>query len=752
MSDYRWVGSPVRRIDGSAKVRGALVFPSDVAAAHMLHCRPVLAPYPHARLLEIRDQAALAVPGVVKVLTSADVPGSNRYGYRLDHPVLCDDRVRYTGDMVAVVVAETELAAEAGAQQVRVIYEPLPLVTDPEEAMLPTSPALHTGGNILHQIHYDIGDVDAVFSRSEDMVVVEQVYRPQFMDHAFLETEAGVAFPEAGGVRVVSCGQDAYYDREQVARALGLPLEQVRMVEPYSGGAFGGKGDITVQIVVALAALLTRHPCRMAWTRAEHFRAGVKRHAGAIRIRTAANRAGDLLALQAHIVSDTGAYAVFGDAILELMTEAITGPYRIPNVRVDSWAVHTNNAVAGAFRGFGATQGCLALEGQMSAMARRLGMDEIAFRLRNVLVQGDRAGDGHILRLPSGVKQALQRAAEHPLWRHRGDDSTRGSICRGTGMAVSMKGFGLGSNDSSDYAAANIGLEENGRFLLQTGILELGQGSYTAMVTMAAEALQCGPELIDFEGGDTRETPESGTTAASRVTYAAGKAVVAAANELVTQIRGTAAAVWDAPVDCVALTDGIVWDRRSENQMTLAELAGKTGKLQVNHRERMPYSQDKTDGVLGHPHVLYSSNTQIAQVAVDTQSGEVVVEKVVAFPEVGRVISPQGLEGQCEGGIVQGIGYALLERVVVNKGEILNGDLTKYPVPTVADVCAIETIPIEVPEATGPFGAKGAAENATLPTAPAILDAIADAIGVHFTELPVTPERVLTALANKARS
>jgi CO/xanthine dehydrogenase Mo-binding subunit len=755
MSDYRWVGKPARRIDGDAKVRGTLAFPSDVSAPDMLHCRPVLAPCPHATLLGIRSEAALQVPGVVRVLTSKDVPGSNRYGSRQDHPVLCDDKLRYTGDMVAVVVAESEQAAEIGAARVEVLFEPLPLVTDLEKALADRSVRVHDSGNILHQIHYDIGNVDAVFART-DVVSVEQVYRPQFVDHAFLETEAGVAFPEGLGVRVVSCGQNAYYDQEHVARALGLPLEQVRMVEPFSGGAFGGKGDITVQIVIAVAALLTQRPCRMVWTRSEHFRAGVKRHACNIRIRTAASTDGDLLALEARILADTGAYAVFGEGVLELMSEAITGPYRVPNVRVDAWSVYTNNVVSGAFRGFGATQGCLAIEAQMSELAQRLGMDEIEFRWRNALSQGDRAGPGHLLILPMAVKPALRLASQHPLWQQRGRLAApigAGSIRRGIGMAISMKGFSLGCNDAGDYSAADMCLQEGGRFLVKTGIIELGQGSYTALAMLAAEALGCGLEMVDFQAGDTGDCPEAGTTASSRVTYAVGRAVIAAAYELVSQIRAAAAAVWQVPVDQVELGDGVVWDRQNENQLALSELVRLVpGPLEVSHRQRIPYSERKIGGGVGHPHVLYSSNTQIVQVAVDTETGEITVEQVVTFPEVGQVVNRLGLEGQCEGGIIQGIGYALMEQVVVDKGLILNGDLTKYPVPTVADICPIETIPIELPEETGPFGAKGAAENATLPTAPAILDAIADAIGIRFTTLPVTPERVLEALAGEARS
>jgi CO/xanthine dehydrogenase Mo-binding subunit len=748
---YRWIGKAVQRIDGDAKVRGVLAFPSDFQVEGMLHCKPVLAPYPHARLVDIQPKAALEVPGVVRVITYRDVPGTNRYGYRLDHPVLCDDKTRYIGDMVAIVVAESELAAEEGAGKVQIQYEPLALVTDVVQALDSTSTAIHPNGNILHQIHHSAGNVEAIF-RDPANLVVEQTFATQFMDHAFLETEAGFAFPEDGGVRVISGGQNAYYDQQQVAASLGLPIEKVRMVEPYTGGAFGGKGDITVQIVVALTALLTQRPCRMVWSRKEHFLSGVKRHPARIWLRTAASRDGKLLAHEARILADTGAYAVFGDSILELMAENITGPYKIPNVKIDLWSLYTNNAVCGAFRGFGATQACFALEGQMSEIARQLGLDEIEFRIQNLLSQGDVSGFGHEILLPLGIPEALQTAAHHPLWRNRHRLSVAdGSLRRGVGVAVSMKGFGLGANDAQDFSAAEIGLKTDGRYALRTGIVELGQGSFTALVQMAAEELGCSPEQIDFSAADTLLDPDAGTTAASRVTYSVGVVVVATAHALAVKIRRLASALMETPENQVDILDDHVIDRSSGQTIMLSQLAQLNPEaLKVFLRQRIPFSELLTKGPLGHPHLLYSSNVQLVQLSVDVETCETTVERVVCFPEVGKVINRLGLEGQCEGGVAQGIGYALMEQVIASQGRIVNDDLTRYPIPTAADVPPIEIIPIEVPEATGPYGAKGVAENATIPTAPAILDAIAEAIGVRFTSIPVTPERVFGVLSQKS--
>jgi CO/xanthine dehydrogenase Mo-binding subunit len=749
--EFAWIGKALPRVDSVAKARGALVFPSDVAAEGMLHCRPVFAPHPHARLLAVRTEPAHAVPGVVRVLTSADVPGPNRYGYRRDHPVLCDDKTRHYGDMVAVVVAESEEAAAAGAALVEIAYEPLPIVADPETAMAADAPHVHDAGNILHQIHYSAGDTAAAFARP-DAVVVEHTYRTQWMDHAFLETEAGVAFPEGDGVRVIAGGQNVWYDQEQVARCLALPLEKVHMQEAYTGGAFGGKGDITVQIVIALAARLTGRPCRMVWSREEHFVAGVKRHPYTIWMRTAADRQGHLLAQECRIISDTGAYAVFGDAILELTAENAVGLYRIPNVRLDAWAVYTNNPVCGAFRGFGATQGCLAMEGQMSALARALGMDQVELRRRNLLHQGDTAALGHRLLLPVAADDTLQAVAAHPLWRSRRQAEPAGSIRRGIGMALGVKGYSLGIGDAYDFAGADVELLPDGRIRLGLGIIDLGQGSFTALTQIAAEALRCEPAAFEVIAADTRCNLESGTTAASRVTYAVGRAVVSACQELAGKLRAAAAAMLRAPAERLELAGGVVFDPVSEQDVSFAELARRApAPLRGAARLRVPFSEQPAAGGLAHPHVLYSSNAQIAQVAVDCDTGEVTVERVVAFPEAGQIINRAGLEGQCEGGVAQGVGYALMEQVLVREGRILNPDFAVYPIPTAEDVPAIETVPVEVPEATGPFGAKGAAENATLPTAPAILDAIEDAIGVRFTSLPVTPEQIVEALAATRR-
>lgn len=748
MPSYRWIGKPVIRVDGIDKVRGTLIFPTDVRTPGYLHCSPVFAPHPHAKLISIDASEADKHPGVVRVLTYKDIPGKNLFGFRNDRPVLCDEKTRYSGDIVAVVVADTEQAAITAVEKVKIKWEPLPLVTDPEQAVAVDAPLIHKNGNVLHQIHYKNGDVDAVFAR-RDVVIVEQNYVTQMVDHAFLETESGMAFPENGGVKVIAAAQVPYADQTWLAQCLNLPQEKVHMVEPYSGGAFGGRGDISVQLVIGLAAFLTGRPCRMAWNRSEHFRAGPKRHPCKIHVRTAASQEGDLLAMEASILADTGGYAIFGDNILETMAENITGLYRFPNVKVDAWAVYTNNPICGAFRGFGAPQVCLALEGQISQLALKLGMDEIEFRQRNLLSQGEMHGMGHKLLLPIGTKEALNAAYKHPMWKNRRKITSSDNLRRAIGIAFATKGYGLGINDAPDYSAADLTLTRDGRFLLTTGIVEMGQGSHTVLVQMAAETLNCAPDFFEIHSADTIHHPEAGTSAASRITYAVGLAAVDAARQLREQILKIATKKWEVAIEKVELVDGIIRNFETGEQLTLAEVAALSSKpIQVRNRIRMPLSEVPSTGGLLHPHALYSSNVQLAQVAVDTETGEVNVEKVVAFPEAGRVINPLGVEGQCEGGIIQGIAYALMEQVILDQAEVINNNFSVYPLPTSQDVPMIEIIPVEVPEASGPFGAKGVAENALVPTAPAILDAIANAIGYRFTTIPVTPENVLKTISD----
>ena len=604
----------------------------------------------------------------------------------------------------------------------------------------------------MHEVHYKSGDPQAIFSQP-DFVTVEKTFHTQSTDHVFLETEAGIAYPEDGGIRMITGGQDAYFHQSQVAKALNLPLEKVRVIEPQTGGAFGGKADVSVQIFIALAAYLTGRPCRMVWSRHEHFISGVKRHPAMIKLRGAASKDGKLVALDAHVITDTGAYAVKGDVVLDILVECLTGPYSIPNVNIDAWLVYTNNFVCGAFRGFGANKACFAIEGLVSALADKLEIDQVAFRRRNLVKQGELSGIGHRLLAPIHVDNALEAVSEHPLWKNRqGLKKLDGSIRRGIGMALGMKGYGYGCGDVPDYGKARLTLGMDGRVQLSVGAVECGQGSLTALAQIAAETLHCDLDLIDVFAADTKDDSNSGTTAASRTTYAVGRAVVDAALELGKKIRSLAGDLFQNEPDLFQLEAGSAHNPITGQKLPFSDAAKYAEEpLSATSVSRVAYSEAPMVGAaVAHPHVLYASNTQVVQVAVDIETGEVIVERVAVFPEVGKVIFRDGIEGQFEGGIAMGLGYALMEKVIVQDGHILNAELSTYTAPTSLEMPEIEIYPIEIPEATGPYGAKGIAELAPLPTAPAIINAIQDAIGIRFTTLPVTPEQILDALAQES--
>jgi CO/xanthine dehydrogenase Mo-binding subunit len=719
------VGRRPRRLDAEAKVLGELVYPSDRRLEGMLWVEVVRSAHPHARIKSVDTSAAAAVAGVVCVLTAKDVPGENAFGIQIqDMPVLCHDRVRYMGDAVALVAAESRAAAREAVARVRVDYDVLEPIIDPEQAMQPDAPALHPGGNILHQGHFQKGDVEVGFKKSA--VIIERAYQVPMMDHAYLETEAGVSYyDDSGSLTVESCGQYVYRDQTQIARALGLPLEKVRVTAPYTGGAFGGKDEITVQIHLALVTYHTQRPAKMAASRDESIISHTKRHPARMWYKTGASKSGKLLAVQCRLVSDTGAYASLGGPVLNLMMEHCAGPYLVPNVSVDGFAVYTNNGFSGAFRGFGCTQACVAIESQMDLMARALRRDPLAFRRANVLHKGDRAALDYEMKTKVGAEATIRAAGRGKLYRTRGkfkrdrSEHTRSMapyIKRGVGVASQMQGLGLGVG-LPDYAEVELNFSPDGVVTVRASTSELGQGAYTAYAQMAAECMGVPLEKVRVVGADTKTTPDSGTTTASRTTYAVGNAILMAADKLRAEL-----------------------DKRA---------VGLEG-ISVRETFHLPVADvELGDGL---PHLLYSYGTHVALVEVNTLTGEIAVLAVEAYLDGGRVIFRTGFEGQSEGGVAQGIGYALFEEVLFDRGRFLNTNFDTYILPTSMDVPAdIRTVPVEVKEDTGPYGAKGVSETCMVGVTPAILNALHDAIGVCFTRLPVRAEDVLRAVLERRR-
>jgi len=766
------IGQSAPRAGAAARVTGLPIFAADLSFPDMVHGKLVLSEHPHAEVLAVDASAALASPGVLAVLTAADVPGRNAFGLLVPHqPVLAGDRVRHLGDPVAVVFAETERQAETATAGVRVTYRPLPAVFTPEAALADGAPRLHEEGgagqppNVMHRVEVRKGDVAEAFRRAD--VIVEDVYTTPMVEHAYLEPEAAVAVPEpGGGVTVWTGSQGSYAFRQMIAASLALPEEKVRVIFTPTGGAFGGKEEPTVQIHCALGAVRLGRPVRMVLSREESIRISTKRHAERIHMRHGATRDGRLVAMEARIVADTGAYASLGQPVVFRSAVVAAGPYDIPNVSSIAIGVYTNNPVAGAFRGFGSTQVAFASEVQMDKLARRLGLDPIEFRRRNALAEGKETITGQVLGPGTSYLETLEAVAgkvEELRAEARaaaGAEAPAGSRSAtahpgkrlGVGVASAYKNVGIGAG-KRDAAGAVVGLTETGRLLVRVGSADIGQGSDTVMAQLAAEVTGFALDQVDVLSSDTALCPDGEETTASRQTYVTGNAVLEAARGFREKLAAFVAETYgDRP------GDGTPQPVPLAEVATQARSAGRSIEAESFYVAPTTYALRETadkapgeDPSLWDVHFAYCYGTQAALVAVDEATGEVEVLKVVAAHDAGRVINPQGVRGQLEGGIVMGIGYALSEGLVLEDGRIINDNLLKLRVPGIGLTPEMDPVIIEKLDPGGPFGAKGMGELAMNPTAPAIINAIRDAVGVYVNDLPADKGRVAAAIRRAAR-
>ncbi|MGD2177153.1 MAG: xanthine dehydrogenase family protein molybdopterin-binding subunit [Anaerolineae bacterium] len=741
----RAIGRSLPRIDAWDKVTGHARYPGDFSMPGMLHAKVVWSAHPHARVRRIDTSRAEAVPGVVQILTYQDVP-VNEYGINItDQPVLVaeEDKVRWVGDRIAVVVAETERAAEEARRLVHVHYDPLPVVSDPREAMKPDAPLVHDeqgDTNILKHIKIRRGDVEVGFAQAD--VVVEGYYVTPHVEHAYLQPEAGLGYiDEEGRVTVVCAAQWPYDDVHQIAHMLNLQEDEVREIVPAVGGAFGGREDMYIQHLLALCAYVLRRPVKMVFTREESIARTGKRHPFTLRHRWGATRDGKLTAVEIEGVADAGAYASTSVVVISNATSFFAGPYVVPNARIDGYAVYTNNAVTMAMRGFGATQPPVGYEQQMDRLAEALGMDPVELRSKNLFDEGSLAVTGNRMPPGVGVKETLRQAAQAAGWREERGRWLRPSVeqpsapykRRGIGVASAYKnvGYSFGFDDKAtalveltlsqpSLSQGEDGAGEIERALVRVGASDVGEGVHTALAQIAAEALGIPLARVEIALLDTAEAPDAGSSSASRHTYMSGNAVLGACRE--------ARARWEA----AQRTGGGA--RHVEAEHTFR---GRSV------RPTTPY--DPETGQC-EPHITYGYATQIALVEVDIETGQVEVLKVWAAHDVGRAVNPDMIAGQTGGGVHMGVGYALMEHFIQEEGEVRTDELSEYLVPTALDMPELVPIIVEVPDPTGPYGAKGVGEMTTLPTAPAILNAIRAATGVRITELPATSERVRTAL------
>lgn len=733
------IGASLPRPDALGKVTGATNYPGDLVRPGMLHLKVVFAHRPHARIRMIDSSAALAYPGVVAVLTAADVP-SNAYGLiENDQPVLCSEKVRFEGDKVALVVAESAEAAGVGARLVVVDYEDLPAVTDPRAAMAPDAPLVHSahGSNVLVYMPIRKGDITQGFANAD--VVIEDEFHTSWQDHAFLQPEAGIAFiDEYDRLVIETAGQWLHEDRRQIAQILQLPPEQVVIRYAAIGGAFGGREDLSIQHLLALAAWKLRRPVAMIWKREESMIGHHKRHPISVRCRWGARRDGTITAVEAEVIADGGAYASTSAEVTKVATLFANGCYEVANISVDGYAVYTNNIPSGAFRGFGAPQAQFASEVMVTRLAHALDIDPIEFRRHNIYREGGIESTQQPL--PAGVSAlpVLERCvAEMDERRRTEDESTpvvRGSdhaasnipsslvirpssphLRRGWGLACGIKnvGYSFGYPEQATATVELLGGATVEHAHVRVGAADVGQGAHLALRQIAAEALGLPPDKISMITDDSSEVPNAGSASASRMTLMGGRAV------------------HDAALAALAR-----WHEDEERPAVAT----------VQYRPPATSTLDPTTGA-GRPNYCYGYVAQAVEVQVNTLTGQVQVLAIISVHDVGKAINRQQVEGQIEGCLAQALGYALLEHFQVRDGKILTPYFSNYLLPTVLDMpTVIVPVIMELADPNGPYGARGMSEMALVPLAPAIAAAIHDATGAWLTQQPMTPERVLAAI------
>ncbi len=727
------IGDNIRRIDAVGKVTGETPYPGDIDMAGQLWMKIRFSDRAHARVLAIDTQAAEALAGVVRIFTAKDVP-HNEYGLvTKDQPVMCGpeshsqvpgaDIVRCYMDYVAVVVAETEAIAAQAVKLIDVTYEDLPAVFDPLTAMQDGAPQIHeqNPNNILCHFRIRKGEMSDGWSQAD--VVVEGEYSTGYQEHAFLQPEAGLGYiDEQDRVTVVVAGQWVHEDQEQIYHALGLPQEQVRVVYPAIGGAFGGREDMSVQIVLALAAYNLRRPVKIIWSREESIRYHHKRHPITIRAKWGATKEGKVVAAEATLFGDAGPYNYTSTKVMGNANLTCIGPYEIPNIHIDTYGVLTNNIPTGAFRGFGGPQGALAAEGQMNRLALALNIDPVELRMRNVIHDGSIASVG--TPFPKGVSmpQVVEACANQSYWAQAVDgwqpkplpQPANPSLRRGIGFACGFKnvGYSFGFPEQSWATIELHGNCEIEQVIVRASGADVGQGAHTVFMQMAAAATGVPMERVRLMGHDTAEAGSSGSASASRLTFMAGNAIKGAAEKALES-----------------------WQR--EERPAIAT-------YQYRPPKTTPY--DPLTG-RSEPNFAYGYVAQAVEVEVDIETGHIRVVNVVSTNDVGKAVNPQLVQAQIEGCVVQAQGYAIMENLVSVEGKIRNPYLSTYLIPTILDVPeTVKSVILEYADPIGPWGVRGMAEMPFLPLAPAIAAAVHHATGVWIDTIPMTPDRVVAAL------
>jgi CO/xanthine dehydrogenase Mo-binding subunit len=751
------LGGRHERPDARAKVAGSTRYVGDLALPGMLHAAAAVASLASARVAAVDTAAARAVDGVETVLTAADIPGANLVGVIFpDQPLLVTDRVRMVGDRLALVAARTPEAAWQAARLVKTDLGPMPAVHDPVAALAPGAPLVHDGGNLLRTFQV----VRGAAGRRRADVVVEALYHVGGQEHAYLEPQGCLAIPEGRSrITIIASCQCPFYVQQAVARVLGLPLAAVRVEQAPTGGGFGGKEDYPSEpaACAAVLAFATGRPVRFVLPREMDMQGSTKRHAMVIRHRWGADRDGRLRFAEVDAVLDAGAYAGISTVVAERANVSAIGPYDVPSVCVTTRIAYTNNLFGGAFRGFGAPQVTWAAEATVDRLARAVGLDPLEFRRRNLLDdRRRRICTGQLLRRPVLARECLDRAAALAGWDefHARPRAADAPTREGMGIGLALYGCNLHHGGQRlDRSSAVVILQADGSVVVRVGLTEMGQGNLAACQTIAAQALGVDPAAVQVWQPDTTTVADSGPTVASRGAQASGMAILDAVKRLRARFDPVAAELLGCRRGQVELAAGRVRVAGDPNRsVTVAEVAAELAARRIEaiatgwYRSK-PRRFDPATGV-GEPYEFYAVACHIARVAVDRDLGVVRVEEVSAAHDVGRVIHRDALEGQIQGGVVQGIGWGTTERLAVDHGRLVNPSFTDYLIPTSADAPRVNIAIVESDGAGGPFGAKGVGEPALIPAAAAVRNAVVEALGVELDTLPLTPPAIVAALGD----
>jgi aldehyde oxidoreductase len=742
------VGARIARLDGVQKVSGIEIFGADEWPADALVARAVRSPY-HRALFALGDLEAFVAkqPGVVRVFTAQDIPGENRFGVIsafADQPVFAESEARFRGEAVAAIVGEQAAMEALDLTEFPVTWTELQAHTTIDDAVADGAPLLHENrpGNVLVRGRVVRGDVETALAQAD--VTVEGEFETGFVEHAYIEPEAGFARRVGDRIEIQACTQAPYMDRNDIAIILDLPPEDVRIIPTALGGGFGAKLDLSIQPFVAIAAWHLDRPVRMVYTRTESIMATTKRHPARMRVRAGAGRDGKLIGLDFFADFNTGAYSSWGPTVAHRVPVHASGPYYVPHYRALTRAVHTHLVPAGAFRGFGVPQAAIAQEQIYDELANKLGMDRLEFRIANALVAGQPTVTGQVLDEGVGIGACLK--ALRPHWKRACAEvqafnaATTGPNRRGVGVAATW--YGCGNTSLSNPSTVRVGLKRDGRLSLHQGAVDIGQGSNTIITQICADALGAPIARFDLISGDTDLTPDCGKTSASRQTFVTGRAAELAGRQLRGTILDRANACESARITfgegCLTICDV---DRICSVALHDLPLDEHGYVLTAEVTYDPPTSPLDPDGQ-GIPYAIYGFGANIVEIEVDTELGTVKALKITGAHDVGRAINPTLVEGQIVGGAAQGLGFALMEEFHPGRGE----NLHDYLIPSAGDMPPVESILIEDASAAGPYGAKGIGEHSMIPTAPAIFNAIHDATGVRIRRAPATPDRVRAAI------